>query len=410
MSILFLAIMLCICVLLEGFFSGSEIAIINADRLRLAVASEGGSKRAALALKIIDNAPRFFSTTLLGTNLATVIGSVLTTLFIIYNYGEAYAPLAIIFWPFTLTFGEVIPKSLFQHHSDKIVLYIVLPLYAFSLIFFPFVWLLSGFTRKIIGNLGQGIHPSTRLTREDLEAMIEMGNADGSDVRHSERTMISRLFDLADKKVENIMTPLLDVIALPVTAGRKEADEVLEKQGFSRIPLYENRIFNMVGVLYGFDLIFGDQNASVRELMEPVYYVPEGMPLDELLVAMKRKGEPIAVVVDEYGAATGIVTFEDLMEEVVGEINDEHDTRPVLYQRTGKNRFVLSGRLEIEHANSRLGLDIPEGEYETIAGFVIHIMERIPSSGETFGSGKLFFKIIRATERAVIEVEVTRRA
>lgn len=409
MDITLLIPILVVCILLEGFFSGSEIALVNADRYKLVIASDAGSKQAALALRMLGNSSRFFSTTLFGTNISTVTSSVVATLFIIHNFGEAYTPFALLVWPFALVFGEILPKSIFQHQSDRIVIYIAPILYVFSIVFFPFTWLLSGLTEKIIGRVKPHHSSQDRLTREELEMMIEVGRVGTSDVRQSERTMISRLFDLADKKVENIMTPLLDVIVLPVGASRKDADDMLAKHGFSRIPIYEGQAFNVVGLLHGLDLIFGDPDAKVRDLMHPVYYVPEEMPLDELLVAMKRRGDPLAVVVDEYGAATGIVTLEDLMEEVVGEISDEHDREPILYQRMGRNRYILSGRLEIEHANQRLKLDIPEGDYETMAGFVIHHLEKIPSVDEKFRVGDLEFKILRATDRAVLDIEVVKR-
>lgn len=239
--------------------------------------------------------------------------------------------------------------------------------------------------------------------------MLEVGDPETSDVRQSERTMISRIFDLADTKVENIMTPLVDVIALPVDADRARAEQILTEHGFSRIPVYKGQAFNMVGVLSGTDLLFGDKDLSVKELMKAAYYVPEEMPLDELLIAMKRRGEPLAVAVDEYGAATGIVTSEDLLEEVVGEIHDEHDRTPALYNRLGKYRYMLRGRMEIEEANERFKLKIPDGDYETVAGFVIHRLGRIPKAGEGFTFGPYEYRVVRATERAILEVEVVRK-
>ena len=170
-----------------------------------------------------------------------------------------------------------------------------------------------------------------------------------------------------------------------------------------------DRFFNIVGVLFGADFIFCEDEKPVRELMRKAYFVPEEMPLDELLVSMKRKGEQIAVAVDEYGAATGVVTVEDILEEVVGEIRDEHDDKLSLFTRIGKHRYIVSGRMEIEDANHRLRLEIPSGDYETVAGFVVNYFERIPKAGETFIYGKFEFRVIRSTDRAVLEVEVIRR-
>jgi len=409
MSITLLIIVLALCILLEGFFSGSEMALVNADKFKLALAIDSGSRRARFALHMVKHPSKFFSTTLLGTNVCVVTGSVVTTLFIIYRFGDVYAPFALLIWPFMLVLGEIVPKSIYQYHSDRIVLYVAPILFGFSILFYPIVWILSKLTDLLLGEIKRTSASHMPITREEIETIIEVGKPGTSDVRQSEKTMISRIFDLADKKVENIMTPLVDVIALPVGAARKDAENVLERYGFSRVPIYERQSFNIVGVLAGTDLLFGEPRATVRGLMREVYYVPEEMPLDELLVAMKRRGEPLAVAVDEYGAATGLVTVEDLLEEVVGEIRDEHDAIPTLYRRLGKHHYLLSGRLEIEEANERLKLEIPEGDYETIAGFMIHKLEHIPHVGEGFMAGRFEFKVVGATDRAVIEVEVARR-
>lgn len=409
MSIILLIIILAVCLLLEGFFSGSEMALVNADKYKLALATDAGSRRARFALHLIKHPAYFFSTTLLGTNLCVVTASVVATFFIIDRFGEPYAPLALLWWPATLIFGEIVPKSIYQHHADRIVLRVAPILLGISMLLYPAVWLLSKLTDLLLGGFKRRSAISAPVSREVLETMLEVGRYEASDVRPAERTMISRIFDLAEKKVENIMTPLVDVVAVPVTADRKRVMEALEKHGFSRVPVYEGQSFNITGVLTGTDLLFSAWDASVRNLMRPPYYVPEEMPLDDLLIAMKRRGEPLAIAVDEYGAATGIVTAEDLLEEVVGDIKDEHDREPALYQRVGRNRFLVSGRLEIEHANERLRLQIPEGDYETVAGYLICKMGRIPREGEELVFGNLSFIIKRATDRAVLEIEVVRK-
>jgi len=399
-----------VCLLAEGFFSGSEIALVNADKYRLALAVEARSKRALTALHMMKHPAKFFATTLLGTNICTVTGSVVTAIFIIDRLGPAYAGLAIVYWPFTLVLGEIVPKSIYQEHADRLVLYVAPLLYAVSIALYPVIWLLSRLTDVLIGRIKSVRGSQEPVSREELELMLEVGRPEGSDVKPAERTLISRMFDLADKTVEDIMTPLVDVVALPSTATRDEAALLLEKQGFSRVPVYEGRILNVVGVLAGTDLLFGDESARVAEIMKPAYFVPEEMPLDELLVAMKRRGEPMAVAVDEYGAATGIVTAEDLLEEVVGEIRDEHDEVPALYRRLGWHHYLVSGRMEVDFANEKLKLNIPEGDYATVAGFVISELARIPKAGESFRAGNHAFTVSCASERAVIEVEVKRVA
>ena len=408
MSVALVIIILAVCLLIEGFFSGSEIAVVNADKYRLALATDAGSARARSALHLMKHPATFFATTLFGTNLCTVTGSVVTTLFIIDRWGPAYALFAILYWPFTLILGELVPKSICQHYADRIVLRISPMLLAVSMVLYPIVWVFSRLTDLLLGGVKKREESAPPISREELEIMLEVGRPEGSDVRPVERTLISRLFDLADKRVGQIMTPLVDLVTVPVAASREDAARTLDEHGFSRVLVTEGRVFNVVGVLTGTDLLFGEQGLSVRELMRPAYFVPEDMPLDELLVAIKRGGEPLAVAVDEFGAATGIVTVEDLFEEVVGEIRDEHDEIEQLYWRIGRHRYILNGRLEVAHANARLGLGIPQDDYQTVAGFVIHSFERIPKVGDSFRHGRYVYRVTRATDRAVLEVEAIR--
>lgn len=410
MSILVLILVLVICLLLQGFFEGSEIALVNADKHRLALAVDAGSHRALHALHMVKSPATFFSTTLLGTSLCAITASVVITLFIIQRLGPQYAGLAILYWPVSLVLGLIVPKSIFQEHADRLVLRVAPILYGFSIVFYPVVWFFAKLTNMLLGRIISDEAKSGPVSREELELMLEVGRPEASDVMPAERTILSRLFDLEDKRVENIMTPLVDVVALPVAASRDEASLLLEKNEFSRVPVFDGRVFNVVGVLAGTDLLFGEEGVEVEALMKPAYFVPEEMPLDELLVSMKRRGLPMAVAVDEYGAATGIVTDEDLLEEVVGEIRDEHDEAPALYRRLGWHHYLVSGRMEIDQANDKLKLGIPHGDYATVAGFVIRSLERIPHAGENFKLGSFLFTVSRANERAVLEVEVKRAA
>lgn len=408
MSVVVLIIVLVICLALEGFFSGSEIALVNADKHKLALAVDAGSKRARSVLYLMKRPALFFSTTLLGTNLCTITATVVATFFIIDRFGETYALLAILYWPFTLILGEIVPKAVYQHNADRMVMRIAPLLLGVSYVLYPAVWLFSKLTDLLLGGVKRRAELEQPISREELELMLEVGKPEGSDVKPTERTLISRLFDLEDKRVSQIMTPLVDVVSIPVGASRDTACGVLDESGFSRVPVIEDEPFNVAGILTGTDLLFGDRQKPVRELMRPAYFVPEDMPLDELLIAMKRGGQPMAVAVDEYGAATGVVTVEDLLEEVVGEIQDEHDEEEQLFKRAGRHRYFVNGRMEIAHANERLKLDIPDGPYQTVAGFVIHMLERIPKKDESLRFGKFIYRVSAATDRSVLEVEVMR--
>ncbi|MFH1874250.1 MAG: hemolysin family protein [Pseudomonadota bacterium] len=407
MDFLTLIIIVTILLLVEGFFSGTEMAVVNAEKYRLAIDTDKGSKRARMAMHLVKHPAWFFSATLFGTNVCTISLSVVTTFYLISNYGEAYASLAIVIWPFTLILGEMVPKSVYQYYADRLVLIVSPILIGFSWLCYPLIWPLSKLTDFLLGGLKARLGTEPPLTRQELELMMEEEVGQGlSDMKPVEKNMISCILDLAESRVENIMTPLIDIVSVSVDAKREEAANLLEQSGYSRLPVYSGRSFNIIGVLNNMDLLFSDSDKPIKELIHKAYYVPENMPLDVLLLSMKRKGEPVAIAVDEFGSATGLVTTEDLLEEVVGDIKDEHDEVGTLYQRQGYYHYLINGRLEIEDANERLKLNIPDGDYETIAGFLIEKAEHIPKPGEKVLAGGFEYLVLRANDKAILEVEV----
>ena len=392
----------------EGFFTGTEMAVVHCDKLMLRSRARQGSKRAKIILVFLANPRRFFSTTLLGTNLSVVTASVCTTYYIVQHWGTSYESLALLLAPLTLIFGEIVPKSLYQHYANTIVLRVALPLRVFGWIFSPIVFVLSRLTGVLLGRVSQRVGKELPVTRDELEMLLEEGDKNPSETKEitARRSMISSIFELADKRVANIMTPLVDVEALSLDISHEEACKAFEEEGHSRLPIYQERIVNIVGILTNADLLLSDPETPIKDLMRPAHYVPEGMPLDELFITMKKTGEPMVIVVDEFGGASGILTNEDVFEEIIGEIQDEYDYQPPAYYRIGKGRYLASGRLSISEANEKLKLDIPLGDYETVAGFLIHQMGTIAKSGTIYRFGKLEFIIHRANERAIQEVEI----
>jgi CBS domain containing-hemolysin-like protein len=407
MSLLTLILIVSLCLFLEGFFSGSEMAVVNANKYRLAISTDQGSKLARAALHLVKHPALFFSTTLVGTNICTISASVVLTFFFISRFGENYAALAIILWPFTLVLGEMVPKSVYQYYADRFIFIVSPMLVIFSWILYPLVRPLSMLTEFLLGGLKSRFGAEPPVTREELELFLEEEEGKSpSDVKEEERSMISGILELAETDVENIMTPLIDIVSVPIDATREEVSQVMERCGYSRLPVYEGKSFNIIGILNGTDLLYSEEDTPVIDLVKKAYYVPENMPLDTLLITMKRKGQPMAIVVDEFGSATGIVTTEDLLEEVVGEIRDEHDKVYPLYRRLGYGHYLVKGRMEIEDANERLNLNIPDGDYETMAGFLIEKTEHIPAVDEAVKIGEFVYIIKRASDKAILEIEV----
>lgn len=403
-----------VCVCVEAFFSGSEMALVSADRTRLRQRAALGDRGAVLAESLLATPQVLLATTLMGTNLATVTFSVTVTLALLSSRAESSELLAVLMvTPMTLLLGEVVPKTLFQQHADRIAPRIVYPLRVASLVLRPGVWLMSGFAGAITRLLGTD-RGRAFITREELTMLVESEHqVSGSDITAVEREMIANVFELSQAQVSDVMVPLSEVTALPEETSLEEAmREVADKQ-HSRMPVYRSRVDDVVGIVHVFDLLQAQargQRCTVATLARPAAFVPEAMPAVDLLVELQGTGNHMAVVVDEYGGAVGIVTVEDLLEEVVGEIDDEHDREPspIRQERPGVWRVVA--RTPIDRINDELGLDLPESDdYESVAGILLEHFKRIPEPGESMVIAGVTIRVVAASERAIESVQILRR-
>lgn len=403
MGLYFTIIAIIFFLLVEIFFSGSEIALVVTDKLRLKTRSESGHAGAVSAMWFIRHPAHFFSTVILGTNISVIAASTIATFYLISNYGPEAEIWALLLSPIVLVFGEVLPKSVFQHYANKLVEKISPPLMGSMYGLFPFVWLLSRFTHFLLGGVENHLGNEPRITREELALLIS--SSDSPDVRPAEKKMISKVLDLANQQVKNVMVPLALVESIPINSKRDAALSIFDLKGFSKLPVFDHRAYNVVGVLDCLDCLFSD-DFEIRDLLKPVLYVPMSMRLHELYKIMRNKEEQIAIVVDEYGAAVGLVTLEDVLEEIVGDIKDEYELGQQEWHTLGIAHFLVNGRTEIETAVERLGLDIPKGNYETVAGFLLDKFGYIPKVGESIDIGKWRYIVRKGNERSIVEVEV----
>jgi len=405
MSLLFTITAIVFCLLIEVYFSGSEIAIVVADKIRLKAREEGRHSGAKAAMWFVRHPSHFFSTVILGTNISVIAASTIATFYLISNYGEQAEIWALLLSPVVLIFGEVLPKSLFQHYANKLIEKISPPLMFSMYAMYPLVWLLSMFTNFLLGGVQSHLGNEPRITREEL--MLLIGSSESPDVKPSERKMLHKVLELAHQRVKNIMVPLGLIESIPVTTDKEAALRVFDLKGYSKLPVFEHRAYNVIGVLDCMDCLFSGEG-DIRDLIKPVMYVPEEMRLHELYERMKENEQQTAIVVDEYGAVSGLVTLEDVLEEVVGEIRDEYEFGKQQFKIISKNHFIVSGLLEIEEANEKLGLDIPKGNYETVAGFLLEKFGYIPKQDEIVIGGSWKYKIMKSTERAIIEADIVK--
>lgn len=401
-----------LCVTFEAFFSGSEIAIVSASRERLRHRAAEGDRGARLVEGYLEHPQVLLATTLLGTNLATVTFSVTVALFLMTANFESSELLAVaMVTPMTLIFGEVIPKTMFQQHADALVTRLVYPLHFASLALRPAVWIMSGFAGMMM-RLLRSDRERTFITRDELSLLLESDHMHEGDITDHEREMISNVLEMSEAEVVDVMMPLSEVTALPEeTTVEEAAREVTDKQ-HSRMPIYRSRVDNVVGVLHVFDLLQAGvlgRERPIREIARSATFIPETKPAVDLLVELQGTGNQMAIVVDEYGGAVGIVTIEDLLEEIVGEIEDEHDEVPTAIVQERPGVWRVEARMSVERVNEELGLELPEGDdYETIAGLVLDHFKRIPRTGESVALPGLTVRVLRASDRAVEEVQILR--
>jgi putative hemolysin len=311
--------------------------------------------------------------------------------------------------PLILIFGEILPKALFQQMATRWVGKIAPVVWVFSIALFPLVWLMSKSTLVFSRFLKEEVGQKPFVTREELQFLLQ-AEGEPSDLKPMEKEMIHRIFRLSTMKVKEVMVPLVNVVSLEDRDSVQEAIASVRQEDYSRYPVYRERVDNIIGIVHSFDLLFADADApTIQPYIRSVSFFPETKAVDEMLVDLQRRREAMAVVVDEYGGAVGLVTVEDILEEVVGEIRDEYDLDQPLYKRLGPKQFRINGRMEIDHINEILKLNLPKGEYETLGGLILDRLGRVPLPGESLRVKGILLEVQKATDKSVTEVLLTLR-
>lgn len=399
-----------ILIFLDGFFSGAEISLVSSDKNKLRYQAKKGSKTAALIVRLFQKPEWLLVTSLTGTNITVVTASTITTaamLQIFPEFGDLITVL--ILTPCTLFFAEILSKSIFQQKADHLATKVIYPLYFFSWIFSPIVFFMTRVSNLISSVLGtKNEQQSIFVTKEELKVIIETA-VDGSDVRQHERSIIQRLFEFSEISARESMVPLIDISAIPRTATVADAIESLNQTDFSWVLVYSNRIDLITGYIDYFDLLKMNRNDPIRSLIKPVYYIPPNKKLHALLLEMQEQKLNFTVIVDEYGGAEGIITIEDILEEVVGDIVSEHEKRSPLFRIGEGKHYFVQGRIEIHQFNEQMpfDLEIPEGDYATMGGFVVNTLSKIPQVKDSFQYKDYTFVVEKADARSVIEVSIT---
>jgi putative hemolysin len=395
--------------LVTALFSAAEMSFIAANRVRLRHMAEGGHRTAVRYLEAFRSPERLLSTAMVGVTLAHITASTVATWALIPVAGGGAALLVTLgLTPLMLVFGEVIPKTVARERATGLILVLFPVIEAVGKVLTPLTWGANALVAWALSLVGRQ-RTSTRqfVSREELKLLLQM-EPEEADVTVTEAEMIDKIFDLGETAVREVMVPLVDVAALPETASPADAVRLIRERGFSRIPVFTDRAFNIVGVVTAMDLLRqGVQAPDLRSLMRPATYVPETKRIDDLLREMQKNRVQLAVVVDEYGGAVGIVTVEDIIEEVVGEIRDEHDRTPDTVERLPDGSYRVAGRAGIDEVNEALEWELPKGDFETVAGLVLATLHRIPLVGEVFRVSRYTITVLEADKRRVLTVRIT---
>ena len=406
------ALLMVVCLIAEGFFSGSELGIVSADRMKLRHDAAKGSRGARLALDMLEKRPEWLlSTTLVGTNIAVVANSTIATSLMISLFGEAGSWLAVILVaPLIWVFGEIVPKSVFQQRADTITPYVIYILRFFSILFSPILIIfvtLSKFLSRLAGSRDEH-NPFT--LREQIQSMVQMPPQEGGDIQAIEKTMIRRMFNFSETTVYKVMVPLIDIDAIEKNSTVGEAVRLAVQCSHIRLPVYDGRIDRVIGVLNTMDLLGVDPSSSIEPFITPTRFVPASMSAESMLVELRKDGDAMAVVMDEFGGAEGIITIEDIIEEVVEDIEDEYDRqeKPAGWlKKLGHHDYLVSARADPAMLNEKLGLKLPgEGKYDTLSGFILRFAREIPKPGTTIEVEGIKFTVQRATPQVIQEVQI----
>lgn len=392
--------------LCEGFFSGSEYLLISFNRIRLRYLAESGDKGAEELERLLKTPENIFGVTSIGTNISVFAGTAIVTTYMAQRMGEMGDIYAIaIMGPVTLVMGEIVPKIFFHQKSELLVRFIAAPLKRSAKLFTPILAVTSFIARFIISNLlRSGGTPSLMLGREELLMMARKKESE-LNLKHEELKLIDRIFAFGSSNVESVMQPLVNLVAISSTSDIATAKARIAESGYSRLPLFRDRIFNIVGIVSAFDILRStNSSANVESIMTQTLFVPVSMKSADLLSSMNEKNIHMAVVLDEYGGAVGIVTKEDLLEEIVGEIEDEFDAAVKYYEKRGEGRFIVDSAMELSALKDELGVELPSGDYETISGFMNSALESIPKEKTKIAVGNYLLTVLKATERKITSV------
>lgn len=411
-------------VILSALFSGTEIAYLSANRLRLEMDRQKGSLGSQIIQIYLKRPNEFIATLLVGNNVVLVIygmamSAILSPLLtsLTTNNALLLTTETVISTIVILFLGEFFPKAIFKLAPYAILRIVAFPIFLLFILIYPLTYLISKFSQSLLRILTKGRTKEEKTKtstfgRSDLNALVDTARLSAAQTKDEQNEyddevrIFQNALDFSELKVRECLVPRTDIEAIEVTESLQELTNRFIESNFSRLPVYQNSIDNIIG--YANAKALFRNPTSIRDVIRPIDYIPETMPARKQLANFIRSSKSMAVVVDEFGGTAGIITIEDLIEEIFGEINDEHDTQSIIMKETQENVYLISGRAEVNAINEAFDLNIPEAEgYDTIAGFILDHQSDIPDPGEIITINHLLIKIIQVDGKRISLVQIT---
>jgi CBS domain containing-hemolysin-like protein len=407
-----------ICIIFIALLSTSEVAFISLNRIRLRHLVETGNKKAAIAQKIRDEHDRLFSAVILSGNLFTVLATSVGTAIAIALLGEDIGVIVatIAMTALTVVFGELAPKTFAVTHAEGISLALAKPIEIYIRAISPLVWIFNKLSNAIIRIFGGEIKPTPQmLTEEEMKAMIKIGEEEGA-IEKEEKEMLHNIFAFGDKKVTEAMVPRTEIVAIPEEASVADILSLVSEEGYSRYPVIKETVDNITGVLYVKDIVRKmakeevPPQKEIKNFVRDAYYIPESKMVTALLDDMQKDKFQIAVVVDEHGGTAGLITLEDIMEEIVGSLQDEFEAIEAEkeVEVLDESTFVVSGSTGIDEINELVSAELDDEEFHTIGGFIFGLFGHLPKVGEQLRFHNLRFLILEMDSKKIEKIKITK--
>lgn len=401
-------ILLIICLILSCFFSSSETALTTLSVIRLRTMVAENKKNAKLIQKIVETPDKLLSAILIGNNLVNIGASSLATVIATKMFGSNGVGIATgVLTLFVLVFGEITPKTFARNNAEKVSIFVVKPIYFCMIIFTPVIFLLNIITGAIFKLIGDDSAETPAVTESELLSMVDVSHEEGV-LEVEEREMITNVVDFRNSDAEAVMVPRTDMVAIPVTSDYAEVINVFKTERFTRLPVYNETNDNIVGILSFKDVMFIEdiENFKVSDYMKEPYFTYESKSCSGLFAVMKRDLVSMAIVLDEYGGTAGIVTLQDLIQEIVGDILDEIRDDEEDIKEVNSNEFIVEGSAKLDDVNDALGTEFVNDDIESIGGYVIAVIDRFPQNGEIIETDDAVFEIMDIDKNRIGQIKI----